>query len=270
MKREIVTILLLITAVLLAGCTGQDEPAVPEQAQQIITPAGTLHGTVVITQAPQLVTTVQVTATKSTFRIFNGEYHWVEYRENYSVTMPPNPRSSWIYNHKLERSTEIFKGSPAVHHKTTTISDYPECCINNTVTITKDGSVFVEDTYFDASTGRCLGGTLSKTIKGAAQPPDEIPEDNRPMNTVISYGGWLGIIPFREVNLTLADGGTESVTVPAGTYPDARKLIGKFSDGTPIMFWVAPGVPVPVRYEYSDKYLDGIDPLRVFELMGWG
>jgi hypothetical protein len=270
MKREIFTILLVITAVLFAGCTGQDEPGVPEQVQQTITPVSTSPGTAAMTPVPNPATTVQITVTESPVRIFNGQYRWVEYRENSSVTMPPNPRSSWIYNHKLERSMENFKGKPADHHKTTTISDYPECCINNIVTITKNGSVYLEDIYLDASTGRSLGGTLSSTIKGVAQPPEEIPEDIASLNPDVDYGGWLGITPFREVNMTLADGGTEYMTVPAGAYPDARKYTGKFPDGTPITFWIAPGVPVPIRYEFPNKYLDGEDPFQSYELVGWG
>jgi len=269
MMMKIITILLVITAIFFAGCIGSDKPVIPEQVQQTITPVSTSYGTAAMTLAPHPVTTVQATTTEPPIRIFNGEYHWVEYRENSSVTMPPNPRSSWIYNHRLERSTDIFKGTPAVHYKTTTISYSPECCINDIVTITKDGSVYVEDTWFDASTGRYLGGTLSGTIKGTARPTEVMPEDKSLIDTG-SYGGWMGIMPFREVNMTLTDRGTESMTVPAGTYPDARKLTGKFHDGTSITFWVAPGVPVPVRYEFSNKYLDGEDPLEVFELKGWG
>jgi hypothetical protein len=269
MKWEIITILLIITAVLLTGCTGQDKPAPPAAVQQTITPGSMPHGTAAVTTLRQPVTSVQITATENPVKIFNGDYHWVEYREISSVTMPPNPRSSWIYSHRLERSTENYQGRPAVHFKTTTISDYPECCINDIVTITKDGSVYVEDTWFDTSTGRCLGGTLSGTIRGIAQPQEVMPEDNSLIETG-SYGGWMGIMPFREVNMTLTDWGTESMTVPAGTYTDAWKLTGKFPDGTPITFWVVPGVPVPVRYEFSNKYLDGEDPLEVFELKGWG
>lgn len=270
MMREIITILLVLTAILFAGCTGQDKPVVPEQVQQTITPVSTSYGTPAMTTVLHTATTVQVTATESPVKIFNGGYHWVEYRETSSVTMPPNPRFSWIYNHKLERSTKIYKGSPADHYKTTTISDYPECCIKDIVTITKDGGVYVEDIYFDTSTGRCLGGTLSNTIKGVSQPPEEIPEDNASINSDVNYGGWMGITPFREVNMTLADGGTESVTVPAGSYPDARKYTGKFRDGTPITFWIVPGVPVPIRYEFSNKYLDGEDPFQSYELKSWG
>jgi len=58
--------------------------------------------------------------------------------------------------------------------------------------------------------------------------------------------------------------------VPAGTYRDARKYTGKFHDGTPITIWVAPGVPVPVRFEFPYKEMDGVDPFRSYELKGWG
>ncbi|MCK9591642.1 MAG: DUF3108 domain-containing protein [Methanoregula sp.] len=269
MKREIVTILLVTTAVLFAGCTSQDEPVVPEQVQKTITPVSTSYETVAITTVHQPVTTVQISATKSTAKVFNGEYHWVEYRQNNSVTMPPNPRSSWIYNIKLEKSTSAYKGTAAIHYKITTISDYPECCINETVTITRDGSVFVEDTYFDASIDKFLGGTLSRAIKGVAQSPEEYTEDNMQFSPGASPGGWMGFSPFSEMNITLTDQGTESVTVPAGTYRDTQKYSGKFHDGTPITFWVAPGVPVPVRYEFPNKYLDGVDPFEVYELKAW-
>jgi hypothetical protein len=82
--------------------------------------------------------------------------------------------------------------------------------------------------------------------------------------------GEMGITPFGDLNITLTDQGTESVTVPAGTYPDARKYTGNFYDGTPITFWVAPGVPVPVQYQFPNKYLDGEDPFQSYELKGYG
>jgi len=270
MKPETVLVCIVICMILGVGCTSQDEPVTPSQVQQTITPVSVFSATPAVTPAPQAVTTVPVTPTKSPVRIFNGEYRWVEYRENSSTLMPPNPRSSWIYNHRLERSVENFRGIPAVHQKITTISDYPECCIDNVVTITQDGRVNVEDTWFDASTGRCLGGTLTGTIKGTIQPSEEIPEDKSLADAGDRYGGWMGIIPFREVNMALADEGTEPVTVPLGTIPDAHRYTGNFHDGTLITFWVAPGIPVPIRYEYSNKYLDGIDPIQVFELKGWG
>ena len=85
-----------------------------------------------------------------------------------------------------------------------------------------------------------------------------------------SPGGYLGIDPFGEMNVSLNFLGMESVKVPAGTYPGARKYSGRFLDGTPITFWVVPDVPVPVQYQFPNKYLDGVDPFQSYELKGWG
>lgn len=264
MKTEIVAFFLVIVVVSLAGCTDAAPlvtgiPAPPAPQVTMVVTASVI----------QSVTTVQVTATKSPARIFNGEYHWVEYRLKSSTTMPPNPRSSWLYNIKMERSAEVYNGSPANHYKTTIISDYPVLA-NDIVTIVKDGSISVEDLYFNPSTNSYLGGKYSETIKGVLQPPQDYSEFNSRHNQVDSPGGWLGFSPFCEMNVTLADLGTESVIVPAGSYPDARKYSGKFRDGTPITFWVAPGVPVPVRHEFPYKAMDGVDPFQSYELKGWG
>ncbi len=76
----------------------------------------------------------------------------------------------------------------------------------------------------------------------------------------------MGFAPFGQLNIPLRDEGTESVTVPAGTWPDARKYAGTFRDGTSITFWVVQDIPVPVRYQILTKYLDGEDPVRNNEL----
>ena len=80
----------------------------------------------------------------------------------------------------------------------------------------------------------------------------------------------MGITPFGEMNITLTYEGIETVTVPAGSYSNVRKYTGNFHDGTPITFWVAPGVPVPVQYQFPNKYMDGVDPFQSYELKGWG
>jgi hypothetical protein len=272
MKLEKVTILLVITAVLFSGCTDSAPPVQSVTVPQVKeTPARhTPQVPAAVTTVPQPVTTVQVIATERPVRIFYGEYHWVEYRLNSSTTMPPNPRSSWEYRIKMERSTGKFKDFPAIHLKITTISDYPECCIDNIVTKIKDGRVSVEDSYYDASTDKLLGETYSETIKGVLQPPEDYTASYSQHNRDDGPAGEMGITPFGEMNITFTDLGTESVTVLAGTYPDARKYTGKFHDGTPITFWVAPAVPVPVRYEFPYKEMDGVDPFQSYELKGWG
>jgi len=262
-------VLLVVFVVFFAGCTGSapSEPSVT--GPQVMATVTKTTGSPAATTAPQPAATVQVTAMEIPVKVFNGEYHWVEYRENNTVTLPPNPRYQWEYDIKMERSTGKYEGSPAIHDKVTSISDYGECCINNLVTITKDGRIAVEDTYYDTSTNRFLGGTWTETIKGTVKPTTDLPAneqfrwEDRP-----SYE--MGITPFGEMNITLTYEGTEPVTVPAGTYTAARKYTGMFRDGTPITFWVVPGIPVPVQYQFPNKYLDGENPFQSYELKGWG
>jgi hypothetical protein len=218
-----IVLVLIIILTTVAGCT-QSTPAAPPVTTLQVTEISTPHTpqiTAPVIPAPISVTTGQGITTANPVKIFNGEYHWAEYRENNSVTMPPNPRSSWIYNHKIERSTGNYQGRPAVHYTITTISDYPYLA-DNVVTITKDGSVFVDDAYYDVSTGRYLGGTLSSTIKGVVQPSETYPHDNSENNSQFTSGagpgGWMGLSPFGEMTMTFTDQGTESVTLPSGTY----------------------------------------------------
>lgn len=264
----IITIFLVI-AVVFTGCTDSAASA-PSVTNLQITP--NVAETRVISEATtssQPTTTVQATVTANPVKIFNGEYHWVEYRLNSSTTMPPNPRFSWEYTIKMERSRETYKNNPAVHYKITTISDYSEW-VNQELITTKNGLVFVDDSYYNGSTYRFLGKTYSETIKGVEKPVGDDSTYYSQHYREERPAGWLGITPFSEMNITLTDLGTESVTVPAGTYRDARKYTGKFHDETPITFWVAPGIPVPVRYEFPYKEMDGVNPFFSYELKGWG
>jgi hypothetical protein len=67
--------------------------------------------------------------------------------------------------------------------------------------------------------------------------------------------------------------GTETVTVPAGTFPDARKYKRNMSDVPALSksgfatYWFAPGVPVPVRIVTEDPVKGD---LLTRELKGWG
>lgn len=258
MKREIITILFVITAVLLAGCTDQDEPGVPEQVKQTFTQVITTHGTPAMTPVPHPATTDQVTTTMSPIKIFNGEYHWAEYRINDSSTFPPNPRKGWEYDAKIERSYEVHDGVPAVHEK---------------ILVTDDEFTFrlTTDSYFERATKRFQGGTIEIRDKDRNPPltsPEIIPAD---MTYREGYHrSWLIISPFENFNTSLSFEGVESITVPAGTFPNARKYSGKlFDDDAPITFWISEGIPVPVQYQPLNPEIEGVDPVQIFELKGW-
>ncbi|HXX56088.1 MAG TPA: hypothetical protein VEI81_08325, partial [Methanoregula sp.] len=200
--------------------------------------------------------------------IFTGTNSWAEYRNNISQTLQPNPRYQWEMQERIERSDATYQGAPATHYRITQTSDYPEW-VGNTLTNTRNGRIEVSDEYFDPATARYLGGTMTATVKGVAGPAEDIPVAQQP-GREDRPSFWMGITPFGEMNITLTDKGTGPVTVPSGTYPNARVWSGAFRDGTPITFWVAPGIPVPVQYQFPNRYLDGTDPFQSYELKGWG
>jgi hypothetical protein len=261
-----ITSLLVVFAVFFAGCSGPGQPQ-PSKSPQVTATVTKMTGTPATTTIVPLSITVPVTATGNPVKVFSGDYHWVEYRNNITQTLPPNPRYQWEYDIRTERSTVNYKGAPASQYKITEVLDYPEW-VGDKLTKTPKGWIIVTDRYYDISTNRFLGGTRHETIKGTAKPATDLPaveqfREDKP-------SGEMGIAPFGEMNINLTYQGTEPVRVPAGTYPAARKYTGNFRDGTPIAFWVAPGIPVPVQYQFPNKYLDGVDPYQSYELKGWG
>ncbi len=263
-----ITILLVISALVCSGCTDSASSGPSVTTPQI---AATVIGTTdspVATIVERSVTTADVTATGNPVRVFSGDYHWVEYRKNNTVTMPPNPRYQWEYAVRAERTDENYKGTPAIRFRITSTSDYGEW-LGDKLVNTPNGQISFSDIYYSRTSDLFLGGTWTETIKGVTKTADysayyaQQSRDGKP-------NGDMGITPFGEMNIALADKGTESVTVPAGSFPDARKYTGNFRDGTPIAFWVVPGIPVPVQYQFPNRYMEGVDPFQSYELKGWG
>ncbi|MFA5237417.1 MAG: hypothetical protein WC362_06130 [Methanoregula sp.] len=243
----------------------------PAQVQQTITGGIPVTAGTTVTVSPAATHIPAATITSSpavskTPRLF-GEYGWVEYRNNITQTLPPNPRFQREIATKIEHSFGSYNGSQALHEKITQTFDY-STLINHQLVTTKNGDVAITDRFFNISTGKLLGGSISETINGVAQPEvvfssGEYLRDETPTSTT-------GIMPFGEMTITLTDLGAEPVTVPSGTYPSAEKYTGTFHDGTPITLWIASGIPVPVQFRFSNRHLDGEDPVQTFELIRWG
>jgi hypothetical protein len=262
------TILLIMGALVFSGCTDSIPSEPPVTTPQIAPTGIETTNSPVATIARQPVTTAEVIATENPVRVFTGNYHWVEYRVNNTVTMPPNPRYPWEYTVRVERSEDNNKGTPATRFRITSTFDYGEW-VGDKLVNTPHGMIIVSDIYYNRTSDTFLGGTWTETIKGVTKTADysayyaQQSREGKPE-------GDMGITPFGEMNITITDKGTESVTVPAGGYPNARKYSGSFRDGTPITFWVVPGIPIPVQYQFPNKYLDGVDPFQSYELKGWG
>jgi hypothetical protein len=262
------TIILVMGALVFSGCTDSapSEPPVttPQNAPTVIETTNSPVATI----ARQPVITAEVITTENPVRVFTGNYHWVEYRKNNTVTMPPNPRYQWEYTVRAERSDDNYKGTPAIRFRITSTSDYAEW-VGDKLVNTPNGQISFSDIYYNRTSDTFLGGTWTETIKGVTKTADYSAYYAR-QSREGKPGGDMGITPFGEMNITLADKGTESVTVPAGTFPNARKYTGNFRDNTKITFWVVPGIPFPVQYQFPNKYMDGVDPFQSYELKGWG
>ena len=109
--------------------------------------------------------------------------------------------------------------------------------------------------YMNPSTGDTLGGHTKIMMNG------NVTESDMPAMKNMGMGSQDPILSSGNNSLTSA--GSESVTVPAGTYM-AAKYTWKDATGTGTI-WIAPNVPVPVKMLYS---IQGI--AMEMDLEGWG
>jgi hypothetical protein len=176
----------------------------------------------------------QVGSTVNSSSVFGTNYNWIQYQ------VTGNFRGNETQtNTKIERSMGDYKGTQAVHLKITSTSSR--------------GRDMVSDIYYDKDKNSILGGTTTMTFNGQTRTR-EIP--------AIQLSG-QGFNNFNE-EATLTFEGTESVTVPAGTYPSASKYTKSVNETT-VTYWAASGVPVPVKEMTSSPR--GSSNM---ELVGWG
>lgn len=267
-RTTVVVVLLVLIAAVFAGCTSPSPSASPITPVQMTSATASTAGTTAPATTLQTQTTVQAGSAKNPATVFTGNYHWAEYRNNMSTTMPPNPRFQWETSNRVKRSSCTWQGNPAVCYTITQTGDYSEWAGGKLVD-TKDGESILSEEIYRSDSDTLLTGTLTDTIKGIPQPPVDLTAEKQ-YHREDRPNGLMGISPFGEMNITLTSGGTEKIRVPAGTFPEARTYSGAFRDGCGIEFWVSDGVPVPVQYRIANKYIDGEDPVQEYELKSWG
>lgn len=123
------------------------------------------------------------------------------------------------------------------------------------LTILNNTTNSVTEIYMNHTTDAVVGGHTKTTMNG------NVTEQDLP---AVSGSGQGGQDPLLiSGNSTLTSMGTESVTVPAGTYSASK--YGWTNNGSTGYVWIAPGVPVPVKMEYSQQ-----DVASSMSLVGWG
>lgn len=178
--------------------------------------------------------------------ITGNDFSWYEYRINLTTELPPNGVVRQISYKNTERSMSEYNGTQAILFKT----------------ISKGRSWnLVSDNYYDTSMSNFLGGKIVTTRDGELPYTEEFSpsEVNREMSG------------FFKKERMLTYQGTEPITVPAGTYPDAKKYTIYNSDNDVMYtYWFAPDVPIPILIQFPNKYITGNNGFESRELTGWG
>lgn len=228
---SIAAIVILVIAIAFAGCSSSTQSSTGSggSAAQATSASGAAQATTTAASSSQ-----QVGSSVSSSSIFGSSFTWMEYKTTSSYG-----GTTTTMNIKTERSTGDYKGTPAIHMKMTMT--------------TSSGMTTVSDIYYDTSMKNVLGGTMTTTMNGQTYTTD-IPASQ--LQTMKS-SGFTG-----DYSMTYA--GIEPVTVPAGTYATANKYTAS-REGTDTTYWVATGVPVPVKYTSSSSQGSSTS-----ELVGWG
>ena len=251
-RALIIVVFLILTAVFSAGCTGTENAKTPAdntpQPTQITAEATPVPGE---TTAPQDKGVLKPGEQVSSTKIFSRNYCWYEYRHNTTSEMPPNGVVQNIVIVKIERKKTEYNGEPAIYMKTT----------YKPKTYKAEGWTSVYEHYYNTAMTIHLGGKRTEIKEGQLPEIEDLPVKELDEESK----------PFGEKNFTFVYQGTESITVPAGTFPDAKKYI-YYNDKNhnEYTYWFAADVPVPVLVQNPNEYIAGYNGFESDELMGWG
>jgi hypothetical protein len=177
---------------------------------------------------------------------------WEEY--DYTGQIQDLPDSSGTGRYEI--SKEDYQGKPAVHKRITST-------LHLDGTPPEHDTVSTTDIFYDEFHAILSQHTRSARKTGAATDA-EGPADSA--RSVPDCSGDLFSLKYTYL-------GTETLTVPAGTFPDARKYTENIPDdhdygkSATSTHWFAPGVPAELKrvIESREKRI-----LMTWELTGWG
>jgi len=272
-------LIIVIATLIAAGCT--DTPSAGQGGQSPVTPPTVLSTTL------QTGTVSPVPTTPACAYPPLNPWTWVpeSYLSSEKTALPPAPGT-------LVSKADLF-GTPSLNWEeyeySQQIKGLPDSCgtsrVEKTVEDNNGLSVIHENHTYGLHTGGDTVGTWGTTMDDMYY--DTYGNMQSMHRRVIKDGSFLEDrdYPPADMNRGTPDCtgsifspaytyiGTGSVTVPAGTYPDAREYSKKITDdpdyskNTTITYWFTRDVPVPVKWvlEDHDKGL-----LFAYGLKGWG
>ena len=173
----------------------------------------------------------EVGSIASSSSVFSTDYDWVEYQITGDILLGENNATL-----KIEKSGEDYQGSPAIHVKST---------------LQLNSGAIVSDVYFDELMKNALGGTRTTTTPYGQTTTETLSAYELSDTTALNLVGEEKLLTFE---------GTESVTVPAGTYSDAY-LYTNSTNGYTTSYWAESDIPVPVKVQDTSGYMS---------LVSWG
>lgn len=180
--------------------------------------------------------------------VISTNYKWITYQSTAQNDLVGNTSGTI----RIDKSSDNYQGIPATLIKLADTSSYVGGY---------SGQTFVTQTayniYFDTAMKNVLGGTTSTSTSMS-----DTSNQDQPLNSPISAGpssdlttslGGLDLI-IGDVPLTYE--GTQSITVPAGTYSNADFYMSS-ANGVTTSFWVSSGIPVKIQATTETLVLTG-------------
>jgi hypothetical protein len=230
---SIILVLVILAAVLVAGCTFSKTIELGSNATA--TPAATN----VVSKAPTATASSGGVMLSTIYKM--GSFKWYEYLMTSKFG---------DMNVKYEYDTASYGGvSNARYLKYTMIMGKG----------TAQEMTMLYDLYYDGS--KFLGGHTKVSSGGSVMSDQDIAADDSTYANLdttystVNRGSTVPIVPA----------GADTVTVPAGTYACTKYTAD--AGGYKGTYWVAPNVPVPVKMETLDS---SGELTGTMELVGWG
>jgi hypothetical protein len=226
---------IIIYARVYSGCTSiSDEPGLESDpvvspppstetipssgGPQVPSPRTTVDSTAAMTSQDQTLSpqSLEIGSSVSSLTLFSPNYTWVEYQDVVSAH-----GKTVIIRIRTMRSLSDYQGTPAIRYLNTGGAE---------------GNIVIQEVYMELAVEHVLGETAIMVVDGQEIYNTSINPEN--------YENYAGL--SWEEEQSLVSEGWQVLVVPAGTLH-----AGKYSMSSPmgeILYWAAPGIPVPVKY----------------------